>query len=328
MSSARRGRAEVAPRPIKKALHCYKPIRLPRIAYRAYNVLSNGMNGPTGFTAGKYVDIPVRTPSKSDKRTAEFEKAVINHLRKDSTEPSPFISATHDFLRVIHIAEEKRKAGFPVSIAVIDLWEVARPWERAARSGRHVHYVKSLFDFLALEQWQKHLYYGQSEYLIWGQVRASAIIATFSMDQLFRKFATSTLSLSFMHLDILTKCKRIREFRVTCVRTASTKDHGLAIGYLINCIGVADDLVTIFVSEILRSFQFRIAEADKSFLAAIAQGVVVPGGDDASVVKRRFKFILKGLLQRCRLADNIEELFSERELEQCITEEVVNGWVV
>jgi len=91
--------------------------RLPSIAFRAYDVSSQGTNSIDGFRAGSFVKSYSVPPSPSPNSEFYLQEAA-RHVAKQPTGVTPFISLSRNLLRCLHRAI---KAGPDSSIAVIDM---------------------------------------------------------------------------------------------------------------------------------------------------------------------------------------------------------------
>jgi hypothetical protein len=192
---------------------------LPQFLFRAFTVKSQGINSPNGFVCGRFANAravpsgpptlldwndvlehldPSKTPLKCSK--CNKDKCCKKTLHQKI--PSPYISVSSDLIRVIRRMIAQGEAS---SISVIDT---------SAFDPQSVYYVPPFQQELArkhLFHGREHRYKGYSEHLVWHQIPASAIVETFSYQEL----------IDFAESDRLTRdTMRLPELR--CSGTSST----------------------------------------------------------------------------------------------------------
>ncbi|KAL9602454.1 MAG: hypothetical protein Q9219_001879 [cf. Caloplaca sp. 3 TL-2023] len=120
---------------------------LQKIAFRAFNSQSQGLNSIDGFIAGSYVDTEpsaIPKPPEEDLYLKELER----HLERYHTGTTPFISLSHKLLRVILLAlrrsrtqNDNKATDWKIAVIKLSSLSSARPvWTlNAGRNARRAH---------------------------------------------------------------------------------------------------------------------------------------------------------------------------------------------
>lgn len=143
------------------------PEDLPPILYRWSNVHSQGINSPTQIVAGMFARSNSVAFSPTELDDESFLGFVKSHVTRTPVS-SPFISTFKSLLAPIHRA---LRNGQGAIISIIDSSQVPTEIFKATPL---VEITKT-----ALRKWK-----GYGEYLIWGEVPASAIAHTFTISML------------------------------------------------------------------------------------------------------------------------------------------------
>lgn len=136
----------------------YSP-QVPRIAFRAYSVSSQGFNSAIEFQSGLSVNCNNTAPPEPS--SLLYRHHARRHIARVHEGTTPFISVTRNLIRALHHAFKTEKIS---SIAVIDLWKAGYVDQYDYQSNPYIQEVRSL----KLNPGDP--YSGKGEYLIWGKV--------------------------------------------------------------------------------------------------------------------------------------------------------------
>lgn len=210
----------IARSPLRNLLEQEMHPRLPRLLFRTFTTKSQGLNSQKGFVCGRFANarmIPSKPPvlpdwndilehldpSKTPLKCSKCSKDKCCNKTLVQKIPSPYISVSSDLIWVIRkmIAQ-----GENSNVSVIDT---------SALDPQSVYYVPPFQQELARKHvfhGREHRYKGYSEHLVWNEIPGSAIIKTFSYQEL----------VDFAERDGLTRATvRLAELR--CSGTSSTE---------------------------------------------------------------------------------------------------------
>lgn len=131
---------------------------IPKLAFRAFDETSQGINSSTHFRAGIFVNREVTSPPHPSSHLYRCDAR--RHIRRIHQGSTPMISVSSSIVRVLHIA---LKTEISSHVAVIDLWE----------AGKVAHYDNDGDNPYIQEVYRLNLnpgdpYKGIGEYLVWG----------------------------------------------------------------------------------------------------------------------------------------------------------------
>ncbi|KAI9706637.1 MAG: hypothetical protein M1836_003646 [Candelina mexicana] len=244
----------------------------PRIGFRSYNEDNYGLNTATGFRAGKYKEWKDVISQPPDITSDVFDAEADKHLSRDMTGSTSLISLRDSLMPALHIAMHKRNS----SIAVIDLTAAhvhTRVYSGAWAIGR--------LNKASSRAWNKtNQYRGNGEWLVWGEIRQEAVIATFTVEQLCLAFEEAGYNripnqLRFPTIQKYDKIRRVRNLFRTQPRRISPAT-GFAIGRTIKYMGVPDRFLGYVVQVFVRDWEL-IGDLDPGVRADFVRNVVLEG---------------------------------------------------
>ncbi|MCJ1403710.1 hypothetical protein MMC11_006933 [Xylographa trunciseda] len=152
------------------------------LVFRFYDDNSQGINSASGFFAGDLQKSPVTHPGLFSEG---FLGPAEQHLRRFHV-PTPFISVWDSLLPALHRGLRSDTYGSGnAHVAIIDAEQLdighSSEYARAIRVRDIVHELKSRGRYLDMRYW------GSSEFMVYREIRQSAVLTTFSLDSL-RKY--------------------------------------------------------------------------------------------------------------------------------------------
>jgi hypothetical protein len=249
---------------------------LPRFLFRAFTADSQGLNSPNGFVCGRYAD--ARAPPPGPPRNLEWNE-VLEHLDPSKTLvrclncnktvkccnktlhqklPSSCISTSSDLIWVIRkmIAQGERSYLSVINTAALDPTSVfyVPPYQRELAR-------KQLF------HGREHRYKGYSEHLVWHENPGSAIVQTFSYQELVAfaesdRLTRDTLRLPELSLSGTSSPDILKIMKQSKCRI--TPQVAVLIASFVMFLGMdfssARDGIAFLVCEIVRGWALRNAE--------------------------------------------------------------------
>ncbi|KAI9712137.1 MAG: hypothetical protein M1812_006975 [Candelaria pacifica] len=243
----------------------------PQIGFRSYNEENYGLNSTTGFRAGRYTSMADVVPQPLDMMDAAFDAEADRHLSRNMTGVTSLISVRDNLLPALHDAMHKGNAF----IAMINL-AAANRQSRAYSAAWAIGRLNKASD----RAWHKaNQYKGNGEWLVWGEIRQEAVIATFTIKQLYSAFEDGFNRipdhLRFGVIQDRDKLGRVRSLFRSKPRHISAAT-GCAIGMTIKFMGVPDHFLSDVVQVIVRDWEI-IGDQDPGVRAEFVRCVVVEG---------------------------------------------------
>ncbi len=222
----------------------------PRLAYRAANSSSQGLNSPMGLRAGRYKKSDIIPPSPSPQSPA-YRNDARSHISSVPTGSTSFISVTRNLLRAFH---HGFKTASDSSIYVIDLHEVERLHSEHRCLFGSVQSVKSL----QLES--PNGYSGSGEYVIWGEVKRDAIVSCQAITQILSNMLNGGRGDPF-YMDVISSSKYSTSARnqIKNTHTPLTPNTGKAVGNFIRALRIPRKYLDEAVYSIITDWCFDAA---------------------------------------------------------------------
>ncbi len=244
----------------------------PRVAFRCYNVEYYGLNSSTGFRAGRYTGTTDAIPPPLDMMDAAFEAESNKHLSKNMTGATSFISVRDNILPAFHEAMHKSNA----SIAVINL-EAANSNTRVYSAALAIRKLNKAFG----RAWHKeNQYRGSGEWLVWGEIPQQAVIATFTIKQLYAAFDAIGFSRipTYLGFETIREHNHLIKLRKSFRSTPRRVCHaaGVAIGIMVKSMGVPDRFLGNVVQVFVRDWEL-VGDQHVRVREDFVRGVVVDG---------------------------------------------------
>ncbi|KAL8646828.1 MAG: hypothetical protein Q9226_006694 [Calogaya cf. arnoldii] len=213
---------------------------------QAFNQHSQGINGPDGFVAGKFVN-SISIPDPPNEKEYLYE--LWRHLEKYHSGPTPFISVSPYLMRVImHAYRRDRELGEEKSewnVAVIALSKVTSS-------------VKAVWE-LDWEFIDKNGYNGKrafGEWVVHGSIPASNVLSIIPLSRLVETMSSARPP---FHIDKLIAAKNLgkaREAMASSIKRLLNYNDGLAIGKVLLCLGIPKRYLDELTSAILHDWRF------------------------------------------------------------------------
>lgn len=211
------------------------PDTLPPVLYRWSNPNSQGINNPSLIMAGMFAKSNSVTFSPADLNEDTFLGYVKSHVTKAPVK-SPFISAFQSLLAPVHRALHNSQGAM---ISVIDTAKVPTEVFKAVPL---VELTKT-----ALINWK-----GYGEYLIWGEVPASAIACTFTISKL-QEIATAHCDIGqFLQLEQIRErhhCSRFLYSDLAANVPPSQDDHAEILDRLTGLLELCGNVKALVAQE-------------------------------------------------------------------------------
>ncbi len=212
-------------------LQPYRLRNVPCIAFRAYNSYSRGVNSPTGFLAGEFIE-HAQIPFPVNRESKSYRSDARRHIGRVATGSTPFISVTKNLLRVLQYAVKMTQ---PAYIAVIDLHQAGQIGQ-SELEGPHarVQSVESL-DLKSLDG-----YYGKGEWIIWGAISADAIISVHSLVEFLPALPSLPGSNGPFYAEHIRSARWTSEARsrIKKAKTPLNQSTGQAVGQLLGMLRI------------------------------------------------------------------------------------------
>lgn len=192
---------------------------LPVVLFRAYNDASQGSNSAEGFVASYFEDhdgIPL-PPDYSDH---DLENTIRKHLSRHEDLKSPFISTSSCLIKVMRRAikaSEKAQNLDSCRISIIDTHKVQ------AGQGDSIFYARPYRDPFRTRGLFPWRYSAEEEYLVWGGIPRTAMIADLSLQGLLSFIAEDPVLSHAFETDV-SAGEGVKEMR----RTLKTKQIPLS----------------------------------------------------------------------------------------------------
>ncbi|KAL1297889.1 hypothetical protein AAFC00_006408 [Neodothiora populina] len=168
---------------------------LPAILFRCYDATNQGLNGPQGFVAGRYItcNSPIaQAPHCSD---PVLFSEIENHMNRNPV-ASPFVSTATELFWIIRLALKGVQAGKRnIHISLINA-------EKLGTAYYPPPYHKELTNKRVFTKgaWN---YVGKCERLIWATIPPSAILRDMHIDELLHHVSASPVMSAAMQLDCI-----------------------------------------------------------------------------------------------------------------------------
>ncbi|MCJ1486684.1 hypothetical protein MMC06_006862, partial [Schaereria dolodes] len=226
------------------------------LAFRFYDQNSNGVNGPTGFRAGRFQETNTRSNSPPDRRSKAFRDAAIIHLTPLS-KPSGFISIFESPLPAIH--RGLRSPANP-HVAVIDLYQLAQAQKpRCPSLYPAASVIKQLKQRDKSEENSIPPYYsGRGEWIVWESIKRQAVLATFSVQDLRVYLRNHPTLEHVLRLTGIQRASNSREYNKFIINTQLplSRASGHAIGHFLAWTGLDEKFLDAAALKIARGWKF------------------------------------------------------------------------
>ena len=254
---------------VNKGRGSYALKTLPRFAYRAFNRKSAGQNSRISIRAGRFIKSGA-IPSPPSTQTLAYRADALRHINATPNGSTPFISVTRNLIRAFH---HGFKMGSNSSIAVIDLHKVEKPSkDDEHRFFARVQSVKGL-----------HLnspdgYFGNGEYLVWGEIMETAICSCQPISQILSNISNDGIGSPF-YLDVIESAKysTMARNQIKKARTPLTTRNGEAVGNLLRALQIPGEHLEDAIYSIITDWRFQANRSgmwrkNKAFVQGIHQG--------------------------------------------------------
>lgn len=285
---------------------------LPVLLFRCYHSENQGINSPDGFVAGRFTHRTTPIPPPPHCSDPQMLAETHAHLDRQHTH-TPFISTTEAFVNVIVRALRERNKGHTCRLSIINIILLPRLSIFHAKP-YHASLASHGPAFSGINVWYKPT----TEYLIWGQIPARAILNDISLADLETFVNGHDVLRPVLRLDILgdiapwadSVVKRLKARPVYLTPTIIPTLADLTAYLLANEKTKTEPpapaaLVARLLSEVVRGWDVQVdrrkADTWRTYATLFALGLVAREKVDVGAFSERFMRLCEGFLSGVRV---------------------------
>ncbi|KAL8870350.1 MAG: hypothetical protein Q9174_003585 [Haloplaca sp. 1 TL-2023] len=228
----------------------------PPIVFRAFNPLSQGLNGRDGFIAGKFIGAAI-LPITTDESfyLSELER----HLAWNHRGVTSFVSVSQNLLRVLrHTVRSRGAESSEINgwqIALIDMSKVTGSVRAVWETNVNLNLDGSVpADFQ--REFRQNVRRAFGEWIVWGKIPASAVLNIVRLTELFAVMCKHNET---FYTDAILSSRNTRQARMAIGKSVDrylTYDDGLAIGRLLLFFGIPRRYVDHSIQNVLLDWRY------------------------------------------------------------------------